>query len=753
MSDSWRPTAAHWGLYQARYRGDGVVETRPDSRDPNPSPIGSYHAELSAREHRIFQPMARAGYLENEARSDRRNRGRDPLIPVDWSIAIDLAARAIERVRQEYGNRAIYGGSYGWASAGRFHHAQSQLKRFLTLAGGFTDTVNTYSHAAAEVIVPHILGDGRMMNCSPSWEVIAERTELLVAFGGLPIKNTQIDSGLAGYHSDSDGLIGAMRSGTRVVVINPVIQEQELELGCQWIAPRPNTDVAMMFGLAHTLIIENRHDLRFLNQCCEGADRFVAYLLGKTDGVPKSAAWAAQRCGVTSEIIRSLARDMSKYRTLITATWSLQRGDHGEQPMWATVALAALLGHIGIPGEGFSLGHGCFGGWSEGKSPFKWAALPRDPNPVETRLPVSRITDVLLSPGSTLPYNGATLPVPEIQLIYWVGGNPFHHHQDLNRLIRALHGPETIIVNDPFLTPFARFADIVLPANTPLERNDFATSLHGGYATPMRRVLDSFGDSCSDHEIFTRLADRLGFGSAFTEQRTEMEWIEALYTKSRENARECGIALPVFEVFWNGGPLRLGPFATGLDDLVRLRSGPENHPLATPSGKIELFSTRIDGFGYTDCAGHPTWYAPREWLSCEKARDFPLHLLSDQPRSRLHSQLDFGERSQADKIHGREPVLIHPTDAERRSIRPGGLVRVFNERGATIAGAVITERIRPGVIQISTGAWYACSSPGDPSALEIAGNPNVLTGDFGCSSLSQGPSVNTALVDVERLSR
>ena len=182
--------------------------------------------------------------------------------------------------------------------------------------------------------------------------------------------------------------------------------------------------------------------------------------------------------------------------------------------------------------------------------------------------------------------------------------------------------------------------------------------------------------------------------------------------------------------------------------LERFRRDPEANPLGTPSGKIEILSQTIADFGYADCIGHPAWYEKEEWLGSPLVKRFPLHLLSSQPRTRLHSQLDHGITSQESKIHGREPLRINPVDAVERGIRDGDLVRVFNRRGAFLAGAKISDALRQGVVQISTGAWYDILDPADPLSLEIHGNPNAVTNDIGTSSLAQGPSPNTCLVEV-----
>ena len=180
------------------------------------------------------------------------------------------------------------------------------------------------------------------------------------------------------------------------------------------------------------------------------------------------------------------------------------------------------------------------------------------------------------------------------------------------------------------------------------------------------------------------------------------------------------------------------------------RMNPDANPLPTPSGRIEIFSEKIASYNYADCPGHPTWMEPAEWLGSAIARTYPLHLLTTQPGTRLHGQMDMARVSHQSKVAGREPMRINRADAGARGISDGDVVRVFNDRGAILAGAVLTDDIRAGVIQISTGAWYDPVEPGAIGSLDKHGNPNVLTLDKGTSRLAQGPSAQTTLVQVEK---
>ncbi|MDX1402655.1 MAG: molybdopterin-dependent oxidoreductase, partial [Kiloniellales bacterium] len=577
------------------------------------------------------------------------------------------------RVKETFGNEAIFAGSYGWASAGRFHHAQSQVHRFLNQFGGYTASVNSYSTAAAQVIVPHVLGRKFLdiLDTSTAWPVIADHCELIVMFGGIPLKNAQVNAGGVGRHVTRDWLMRCHRRGTQFVNISPLQKDAADFLKAKWLPLRPNSDTALMLGLAHTLASDGLHDEAFLKSHCRGYERFEPYLFGRGDGQVKDAEWAARICGIAADEIRSLAHLMASRRTMITLAWSLQRGDHGEQPYWMAIVLAAMLGQIGLPGGGVGFGYAAESAVGNPIRRLSGPTLNQGRNPITGFIPVARIADLLLNPGKSFAYNGKTYEYPDTRLVYWCGGNPFHHHQDLNRLVEAWQKPDTVIVHEPWWNALAKHADIVFPAATALERNDIGRASNDDYLFAMERALPPRGEARSDFEIFSGLADKLGFEEVFTEGRSEEEWLRHLYDLFRQQASAEEITLPDFADFWKAGKLRLP-----VDDSKRIlfeefRSDPARHPLDTPSGRIEIFSETIESFGYDDCPGHPMWLEPQEWLGGEGAQTYPLHLVSNQPTTRLHSQLDCGAVSLESKINGREPVMIHPEDAAKRGIEDG----------------------------------------------------------------------------------
>jgi biotin/methionine sulfoxide reductase len=267
----------------------------------------------------------------------------------------------------------------------------------------------------------------------------------------------------------------------------------------------------------------------------------------------------------------------------------------------------------------------------------------------------------------------------------------------------------------------------------------------------MHRALPPLGEARDDYAIFGALADRLGVGAEMTEGRTTEQWLAHLWSGFRDRLARRGVDVPDFDVFWSTGEVALPPTAEDHTSLERFRADPDRHRLGTPSGRIELHSETVAAFGYDDCPGHPVWLEPDEWLGGPRARRFPLHLVANQPATRLHSQLDGGRHSQAGKVAGREALRIHPADAAARGIADGDVVLVRNDRGACYAGAVVTDEVRPRVVNLPTGAWFDPVDPDDPVSACAAGNPNVLTADVGTSRLAQGCTGQHVLVEVERV--
>ena len=743
------PHCAHWGAFTALVEARPgeparIVGVEPFEGDPAPSHMLAAIPDLMDPRVRIDRPYVREGWLKHR---DRTARGSDRMVAVSWDKALDLVAGEIERVIKAHGNDSIFAGSYGWTSAGRLHHAQSVVKRFFNCAGGYTGHVDTYSVGAGQVIMRHVVG-GDGYGHPNSIELIAEHTELLLVCGALSPRTEQVEAGGVGRHGLSGHLARLGARGARVVLVSPRRDDMPATMDVEWWPIRPNTDTALLIGLAGEIVAAGAEDRDFLARCTSGSEQYLSYLRGATDGVPKTAAWAAAITGLDAAKIRALSAEFVGKRSFITLSYALQRAVHGEQPWWAATALAAVAGQWGHAGGGANFGLGSVanahvtfplapvGGLSHGKKPNA------------SFIPVARIADMLLNPGAPFTYQGKTHAYPDIHLVYWAGGNPFHHHQDLGRLAEAWSRPDTVIVQEINWTATAKRADIVLPATTTLERNDIAGGRRADMLFAMKQVVAPYAEARSDFEIMRGIAARLGVEQAFTEGRDEMAWLRHLYDETRAANAKRGAAMPDFDAFWRAGHVDV-PQVKPEPAFARFRADPETNRLGTESGRIVLYSKMLEACAYPDCPPHPTWMEPPEWLGAKDKAQFPFHLLSAQPNGRLHSQLDNGRVSQSEKVSGREAMMINPADAKRLGLKSGDTALLRNARGRCLAGVRISSDIRPGVAVLPTGAWYQpiWSAEGP---LDIAGNPNTLTLDVPASAFSGGCAAHTCLVAIER---
>ncbi len=737
-------SAAHWGAFRMRVEGGRLVGVEPFEHDPHPTELISVWPEMVTSPLRVAKPSIRKGWLEGDGGA---RRGEDGYVEVSWDVALDRVASEINRIRRDHGNAAIFGGSYGWASAGRVHHARTLLHRFLNTIGGFTSQTTNYSFGAAMVLLPHILGNhSAVSSTATTWKSVAESCDVLLAFGGVPQKNWEVLSGGFGAHSYRGHMCTLADRGLRMINISPFRGDLINGPTVEWLPLRPNTDTALMLALIRELIKNGQIDRAFLDRYTSGFDAFEAYLCGAVDGIDKDAVWASTITGINAQVIANLAGDLPGKRVMCAATWSLQRARHGEQPFWALIALAAALGQIGLPGGGFAFGYGSMNGIGNQRYATPMSGPPVGHNPVGIEIPVARVADLLLEPGHTVFYNGKNITYPDIRMVYWAGGNPFHHHQDLNRLRRAFRRQDVVVVNEQYWTATARHADIVLPATTSVERNDIGGSSRDPFILAMHKGIEPVGDARDDYEIFTGLAERLGASETFTEGKSSDDWVRESWDRISTNLAQRGLNPPDFETFWEEGYFEMPAPEQDFVLLGDFRKDPVAHRLSTPSGRIEISSAIVAGFNDPELPGYPSWQDPEEWAGAELAHRFPIHLLTPQPMRKLHSQMDASTLSRQGKVGDREVIRIHPRDATARGIGDGTVVRVFNDRGACLASAALDDDLLPGVALLPTGATY------DPAAdgTDLHGNPNVLTRDIGTSRLGQGCAAQSCLVEIER---
>ena len=407
------PHSSHWGAFLARI-DEGEVRVRPHPDDPDPAPILANVESAADSKARVASPAFRRGWLENGPGPALR-ASDDAFVAVPWDEALDITAAELERVYREHGPGSVFGGSYGWSSAGRVHHAQSQVHRFLNVMGGYVRSVNTYSAGAAEVILPHVFAPYySLVSNTVTWADIAAHGRLIVAFGGMPERTRYVHSGGPSRHRADGALRAARRAGVEFVVVSPLRDDDPDHLEATWVPARPTTDVALMLGIAHTLVVEDCTTGPFSMAGARAMARSNATCSAMRTVRPRMPPGLRHQ-RVAEAKITGLARRMAAGPTLITVAHGLQRAEHGEQPVWMAITLAAMLGGIGLPGAGFAYALGIFANIGEAPVTVEMPSFPQGRNPVGTFIPVARIADMLLRPGESFDYDGAAAGLPRHQ--------------------------------------------------------------------------------------------------------------------------------------------------------------------------------------------------------------------------------------------------------------------------------------------------------------------------------------------------
>ncbi len=758
-------TAGRWGAMNVEVKDGKVISSKGALAKTIPNSLQETAPDQLYTQARVKYPMVRKSFLAAPGKPDGK-RGSDEFVRVSWDDAYKLIHEQHMRIRKEHGPSSVFAGSYGWRSSGVLHKAQTLLQRYMSLAGGYSGHLGDYSTGAAQVIMPHVVGSTEVYEQQTTFPMILEHSQVIVLWGVNPLNTLKI----AWTSTDEQGIefFNQLKaSGKTVIAIDPMRSETIEFFGdkAQWLAPNMGTDVAMMLGIAHTMVTKSLHDKAFLDKYTTGYDKFEEYLLGKSDKTPKTAAWAEAICGVPAKQIELLAEIFSKNRTMLMGGWGMQRQQYGEQKHWMLVTLAAMLGQIGTEGGGFGFSYHYSNGGNPTRSGGILSAISSTvaggssagndwaTSDAVNSFPLARIVDALEKPNTKYQHNGHEGTYPDIKMIWWAGGANFTHHQDTNRLIKAWQKPEMVVVSECYWTAAAKHADIVLPITTSFERNDL--TMTGDYSNqhlvPMKQVVAPLYESRNDFDVFADMSELLKAGGrkVYSENKEEMDWLREFYDAAQKGARAQRVNMPQFNQFWQANKLIEMRNNEKNDKYVRyaeFRADPIMNPLGTPSGKIEIFSKTIEGFGYKDCPPHPSWLEPVEWKG--SAKEGQLQLLTAHPAHRLHSQLNYAKLRELYAIADREPITIHPDDAKARNIANGDLVRAFNDRGQVLVGALVSDGIKPGIVCIHEGAWPDL----DPAAGGICknGGANVLTKDIPTSQLANGCSGNTALVYIEK---
>ncbi len=698
-----------------------------------------YHPE------RLTQPLKRVG-----------RRGSGEMRPISWEEALDEVASQMERVKREYGSSALFV-PYGTGSYNQLNGSHV-ARRLMNLYGGCLGIYNSYSWAATNLATPTVYGTLVIGNQRQDWL----NAKYIIMWGWNPAEMRD------GTNSDYFVKL-ARQNGAHVICIDPRHSLSAAALADEWIAIRPGTDTAMMSAMAYVMLTENLYDAEFVRTHCvgfdssqmpvEGAESYSDYILGTRDGTPKTPQWAESITAVPAGTIARIAREYAAIKpSVLYQGYGMQRRAYGEQVVRAGCVLAAITGNVGVPG-----------GWASGlglQAPDGgglWTVFPTGENPVKASIPVFLWTEAVLR-GKEMTQadgiRGAEKLDNDIKLIYAVATNCLiNQHADVNRTVEILRDEskvEFIVVQDNFLTPTARFADIILPACTQFETWGVEDGWkYGDEVILQPKLVEPLGESKSDYQICTELAERLGIKESFTEGRDEKGWVDFCLGEFR---RLRFPELPTLDEFIEQN---LGAWTRPADKpaiaFEDFRRDPQKYPLKTPSGKIEIFSKQLHDLNNPEEIPPipkyiQEWESPFESTAKFISRPvqneinfvpqlYPLQAIGHHTLARVHSTHDNN-----DWLEEAFPqrVFMNPIDAAQRNVKDGDQVKVYNGRGALILPCRITPRILPGVVDIPQGAWY---EP-DENGVDRGGCVNVLTSHH-WTPFAYGTAQHTIMVEVE----
>jgi len=713
-----------------------TTDERPDlPGDPQlrACPKGRAYRRRVYHPDRLKYPMKRAGA-----------RGEGRFVRVTWDEAATLVATAMRRVRDQYGPAAFFN-HYG--SGGSSYFAGSMMSaRLLTLFGGRLGYYNSYSSACARWATPYSLGTSETGHSADDYV----NAKLILLWGFNPVET--IFGTNTSYH-----LKQAREAGAKIVVIDPRLTMTAQSLADQWIPIRAGTDSALMDAMAYVMLSEGLHDQAFLDRYCVGFDEghlpagappgssYTSYVRGLSDGVRKTPEWAEPITQIPAATIAGVAREYARAKpAALLAGLGYNRRAYGEQPVRGSVTLAAMTGNIGIGG-------GSPGGvsYSVGR-PLPLGGLPRLPNPVPEMIPIYKWTEAV-ERGTEMSAADGVIRLPEgqrtlranIKFIFNTAGNALiNQHGDINRTDRILRDPKLldfIVVTDQFMTASARYADVLLPAITWFEHNDICTIWDQGASVIfMNQAIAPLHECKSDYDIFTLIADKLGLAQAFTGGRTELEWLE----ETIRPAQAADPTFPSFEEFRRRG-VHVFKYDKPHVPFADFRESPEKNPLQTPSGRIEIYSSRLADMHIEHLPPIPKFIPEWEGGPWDPLhRKYPLQAMGTHYHRRVHSthdNVDWLEEAMPQRVY------MNVKDAASRGIRNGDEVRVFNDRGELRGRARVTTRMIPGLVDIPQGAWWTPDAKG----VDRRGCVNVLT-SLRATPGARGNAQHTMLVEVRR---
>ncbi|WP_129952478.1 MULTISPECIES: selenate/tellurate reductase subunit YnfE [unclassified Rahnella] len=698
---------------------------------------------------RLNYPMKRVG-----------KRGEGKFKRISWEEAFDEIAGNLQRIVAKYGNEAVYINYTSGVVGGNITRSSpyaSLVARLMNCYGGFLSHYGTYSTAQIACAMPYTYGSNDGNSTSD-----IENSKLVVLFGNNPAETRMSGGGITYYLEQA-----RQRSNARMIVIDPRYTDTAAGREDEWIPIRPGTDAALVAGLAHVLITEDRVDQDFLDSYCVGYDEktlpaeapanshYKAYILGQgEDATAKTPEWASRITGIPVDRIVKLAREIGQAKpAYISQGWGPQRQANGELTSRAIAMLPILTGNVGINGGN--------SGARESTYTITIERMPVLENPVKTQISCFSWTDAIArGPKMTAKADGVRgkdkLDVP-IKFIWNYAGNTItNQHSDINKTHDILQDDsqcEMIVVLENFMTSSAKYADILLPDLMTVEQediipNDYAGNM--GYLIFIQPATSAKFERKGIYEMMSEVARRLGpdVYNKFTEGRTQREWLQYLYTKML--AKDP--ALPAYEELREMGIYKRKDPAGHFVAYKKFRQDPVANPLKTPSGKIEIYSSALAKIASEwelqkdeTISPLPVYASTFEGWDDPKRSQFPLQMFGFHYKARTHSTYGNIDVLQA---ACRQEVWINPLDAKTRGIENGDKVKVFNDRGEVRVAAKVTPRIMPGVVAMGQGAWHQANMSGD--RIDHGACMNTLTTQRP-SPLAKGNPQHTNLIQIEKV--
>jgi anaerobic dimethyl sulfoxide reductase subunit A len=661
---------------------------------------------------RLKYPMKRIG-----------ERGEGKFKRISWDQALEEISSELIRIKETYTPEAILNISYS-GNTGTFLHNQLSLFRLLTMFGGFTPIWGSASFWGSLFSSETTFGT---VTAGHTGDDIPN-AEFIIMWGWNPAETVQ-KTNTAHY------LSLAKEKGITIVSIDPRFTDSAAAFANQWIPIRPGTDTAMIIAMAYVMITEDLHDKEFLEKYTVGFDKFESYVLGTDDNQPKTPAWAETITGVKAETIEKIAKQYAQNKpSKILTLGAPGRTAFGEQFHRSLSTLSAMTGNIGIYGgepAAFGLppvglqpaaGTGLIARKMTGNLPEGARQRPA--------IHITKLWDAILK-GKDGGYPA------DIKMAYITNGNPVNQFMNSNKAAEALKKLETIIVHEQFMTPTAKYADILLPINTQFERNDIIRPWQGGpYCIYLNKAIDSLYESKSDLEICTGLAKKLGL-SGYNEL-TEDEWLRDFWEAAKDLTDSK--PLPDYDSFKKEGIFKVKTDKPIIAFAKQIKD-PKNNPFPTPSGKIEIYSEKLEERNTPNLPPIPMYIETWEGRNDPLAKKYPLQLISTHSKRRIHSNMD-----NIPWLKNLEPHVawVNPEDAKTRGLKNNDNARVFNDRGTISIKVKVTERIIPGTVSVGQGAWF---SP-DKEGVDRGGCANVLLKDE--HSPAGAFCSNTCLVEINK---